>query len=170
MRGVAADRGIGMWAAIDEYLELLERRRAVLLTIVEGLPSVALDWTPLPAGTSSIAMLAHHCADDLRWWLVEELSGRPVGRDRVRAFAVRGEDGATLAAVLNAAFDECAAALRGLDPAALERFWPVGIAHPRRGQRQSGHFRVYYALLHLMEHVGQMQLTRQLWEAANARV
>ncbi|HEY7294139.1 MAG TPA: DinB family protein [Dehalococcoidia bacterium] len=153
-----------MRSPIDEYLELLERRRAVLLAAIDGLPAQALDWTPLAAGSSSIAVLIHHCADALRWWLVQELAGRPVAYDRTRDFAAHGEDAATLAAALNAAFDECAAALRGLDPSLLARVWPVGIAHPRRGQEQSGHFRIYYPLMHLAEHIGHLQLTRQLWE------
>ncbi|GEM_PF-570476 len=161
----ASPQGTDVPSAIDEYLELLERRRAVLLATLDGLPKQVLDWTPLSAETSSIAMLTRHCTDALRWWLVQELSGRPIDYDRARDFAAEGEDAATLARVVNAAFDDCAAVLRELDPALLDRVWPVSIAHPRRGQVQSGHFRVYYPLLHLAEHIGHMQLTRQLWEA-----
>ena len=153
--------------AIDEYLELLERRRALLLDTVARLPNEALAWAPLPAESSSIAMLARHCADDLRWWLIEELAGQPIDYDRARAFsALAGASAAALAGEIDAAFDACATALRGLDPALLDRVWPVGIAHPRRGRPQSGHFRLYYPLMHLMEHAGHMQLTRQLWQAA----
>ncbi|HZQ38033.1 MAG TPA: hypothetical protein VFD32_19045, partial [Dehalococcoidia bacterium] len=114
---------------------------------------------------SSIAMLARHCADDLRWWLIEELSGRPIGYDRTRAFAEADTDAATLAGEIDAAFAACAASVGGLDLGLLDRVWPVGIAHPRRGRPQSGYFRLYYPLMHLMEHVGHMQLTRQLWQA-----
>ncbi len=166
VRASSAEPGDTEMPAIAEYLELLERRRALLLDTVAGLPNDALAWTPLPEASSSIAMLARHCADDLRWWLLEELAGQPVGYDRARAFAATGGSSATLAAEINAAFDQCAAALRGLDPALLDRVWPVGIAHPRRGRPQSGHFRLYYPLMHLMEHAGQMRLTRQLWLAA----
>lgn len=153
-------------AAFGEYRELLERRRALLLDTAAGLPNEALLWTPLPAESSSIAMLTRHCIDDLRWWLVEELAGTPIGYERARAFAAVDGNAAALAGEIDAAFDACAAALRALDPEVLDRVWPVGIAHPRRGRPQSGHFRLYYPLLHLMEHVGQMQLTRQLWQAA----
>lgn len=154
-----------MPAAIEEYLELLERRRALLLDTIAGLPDVALAWTPLPSDTSSIALLARHCADDLRWWLVEELSGEPIGYDRARAFAAASTNAAALTGEIEAAFDQCAAALRRLDPTLLDRVWPVAIAHPRQGRPQSGHFRLYYPLMHLMEHAGHMQLTRQLWQA-----
>lgn len=154
-------------AAIEEYLELLERRRALLLETIAGLPDAALGWTPLPAASSSIAMLVRHCADDLRWWLLEELAGTPIGYDRERAFAPTRADTSTLAGEIEAAFDQCATALRGLDPALLGRVWPVVIAHPRHGRPQSGYFRLYYPLTHLMEHAGHMQLTRQLWQAAH---
>src|SRR5690348_8678740 len=93
-------------AAIDEYLELLERRRTLLLDTIAGLPSAALSWTPLLAESSSIAMLARHCADDLRWWLVEELTGEPIGYDRDRAFAAASLDAATVAGGVEAAFDQ----------------------------------------------------------------
>jgi hypothetical protein len=130
--------------AIEEYLELLERRRTLLLDTIAGLSDAALTWTPLAAESSSIAMLARHCIDDLRWWLVEELAGRPIGYVRARAFStLAGASAAALAGEIDAAFDACAAALRGLDPALLDRVWPVGIAHPRRGRPQSGHFRLY---------------------------
>ena len=155
-----------MPAAIEEYLELLERRRALLLGTIAGLPDAALSWTPLPAESSSIAMLARHCADDLRWWWVEELAGRAIGYDRARAFAPTASDAAALAGEIDAAFDQCAAGLRGLDTEILDRVWPVAIAHPRQGRPQSGHFRLYYPLMHLMEHAGQMRLTRQLWQAS----
>jgi hypothetical protein len=132
------------------------------------LPPRALDWTPLPAETSSIAMLAHHSADALRWWIVQELAGKPTDYDRTRDFAARDEDAAALAAWLNGVVAECAATLRGLDPALLDRIWPVSITHPQQGQQRSGHYRIVSPLLHLSEHIGQAQLTRQLWQARQA--
>src|SRR5690242_11104014 len=96
--------------AIDEYLALLERRRALLLETVAGLPSEALDWTPLPAQTSSVAMLTRHVTDDLCWWLVEELVGGPIGYNRGRAFATARVDAATLCVEIDGAFSRCAAA------------------------------------------------------------
>ena len=150
---------------IADYIDVLERQRAGLLQAVRGLPSEALDWTPLSKDTSSIAMLAHHAAGVIRLWFVEGLTGRDIGRNRDDEFAARGKDESALTAVINAAYDESIAALRSTDPGLLSKEAPITLNHLTRGQVRTPRFGISYALNHAGEHIGHMQLTRQLWEA-----
>lgn len=150
---------------IADYLDLIKRQRAGLLQAVAGLPVEALDWTPLPRDTSSIAVLAHHCAGVVRLWCVEGLAGRDTHRDRAAEFAAGGKNAAVLADLINAAYDESEAAVRDVDPAVLDRAQPLTLNHDRRGETHTGRFCITTAVGHVAEHIGHMQLTRQLWEA-----
>ncbi|MFN8556460.1 MAG: DinB family protein [Dehalococcoidia bacterium] len=150
---------------IADYLDVMGRQRAGLLAAVKDLPVEALDWRPLPEVTSSIAVLAHHAAGVIRLWFVEGLTGRDIGRVRDDEFAVQGRDAAALAAVINGTYDEAEAALKGCDPAMLDRAAPLTVNHNTRGQVHTPRFGIAYALNHAGEHIGHMGLTRQLWEA-----
>ena len=151
---------------IADYIGLMQRQRAELLGALDGLPVAALDWTPLPEATSSLAMLAHHCAGVLRFWIVEGLTGQDTQRDRPAEFAARGQDAGALATLINAAYDEAEAALKEIDPAVLDEERPITLNHHMRGQVSTPRYVcLTLAINHVSEHVGHMQLTRQLWEA-----
>lgn len=153
---------------ILDYLELMARQRAEMLRTVEGLPPEALDWTPLPDITSSIAVLVNHSAGVIRLWFVEGLTGQETARDRAKEFAARGHDAAALADLIEAAFDDAEAALKSSDPKAWDTAAPLTLHHNTRGQVHTPRFGIAYALSHAGEHLGHMQLTRQLWEARGA--
>lgn len=150
---------------IADHLDLFARLREGMLAAIDGLNVEALDWTPLASDTSSLAMLAHHCVGVLRLWVVEYLTGRDVGRDRAAEFAAKGQDATALAALVTSAFDEATAALSAADPATFSHPRQVTLNHPTRGQMRTAYYGIGYALSHISEHVGHMQLTRQLWEA-----
>jgi Protein of unknown function (DUF664) len=150
---------------IEDYLSLLRQQRKAMLAAVAGLPVEALDWTPLPRDTSSLAMLAHHCAGLIRLWFVDGLLGRDTGRNREAEFAARGQDAATLAALINAAFDEAEGALAEVDVTAMDEARPLTLNHAQRGETHSGRYCIIVPLRHVAEHTGHMALTRQLWEA-----
>jgi hypothetical protein len=150
---------------IADYIELLEQQRATFLKLLDGLPTAALDWTPLPQDTSSISALIHHCATGLRWFVVEGLTGRPVPRDRAADFAAHGRDAAVLAGLVTAAFDDAGAALKSIDPALLDQARPIALDHPLNGQVHNPRFCLNWAIRHQAEHIGHISLTRQLWEA-----
>jgi hypothetical protein len=155
-----------MFQEIADYLQLLEEQRAVFLRQLDGLPVEALEWTPLPDDTSSIAALIHHCASTLRWFAVEELTGQPAPRqDRAADFGPHGQDAASLASLINAAFDDATSALESFAPALLGQARPVTIEHRFKGTVHNGRFILNHALRHQGEHIGHISLTRQLWEA-----
>lgn len=150
---------------VTDYVQLLEEQRAAFLRLLDGLPLDALEWMPLPADTSSIAALIHHCASTLRWFTVEELTGTTVPQDREADFGPHGQDAAALVALVSAAFDDAVTTLRTIDPAKLDQARPVTIEHRHKGAVHNGRFILNHALRHQGEHIGHLSLTRQLWEA-----
>ncbi len=150
---------------ISEYMEAIERQRAGLIAAVEGLPVEALDWAPLPRDTSSLSVLAHHCSGLLRLWMVEGLTGKDTGRSRESEFAAAGKDATALTDLINGAYDDAAATLASIDPAQLDQPAELAINHARRGEMHTRRFVILTPLTHVAEHIGHMQLTRQLWEA-----
>jgi hypothetical protein len=151
---------------LADYLQLLEEQRAAFQRLLDGLPVEALEWTPLPADTSSIAALIHHCASTLRWFTVEGVAREQISpQDRAADFGPHGQDAAALAALINAAFDDAAGALRTIDPASLDQARTVTLEHRFKGTVHNGRFILNHALRHQGEHIGHISLTRQLWEA-----
>ena len=149
---------------IADYLQIMAGQRAALLGAVKGLPVEALDWTPLPSDASSLSVLAHHCSGVARLWLVEGLTGRDSGRNRDAEFAASGLDAGALTAVINGAFDDAEAALKSLDPARLDQPVEITFNRRRRGETHTPRFFIATPITHIAEHIGHMQLTRQLWE------
>jgi uncharacterized damage-inducible protein DinB len=105
-------------------------------------------------------VLVTHTAGAERFWIGEMAGGEPSGRDRAAEFRVRGVSVAALKALLDETLAHSLAVLERLTASDLEvrRFSPV---HQRE-------YRVAWALVHALEHtalhLGQAQLTRQLWD------
>ena len=109
---------------------------------------------------NSLAVLVTHTASAERFWIGEMAGADPSGRDRAAEFRARGVSAAALSALLDETLAHSLAVLERLTAPDLEarRFSPV---HQRE-------YRVAWALVHALEHtalhVGQVQLTRQLWD------
>ncbi len=138
---------------VDESLK--ELRLAV-----EGLPMEALNWRPGGDETNSVAVLATHVLHSTRWWLSVALGAPLPDRDRESEFRAAASDAAALLALVDRMSEDCRRLLsrRGrVDWTALR---PVA-GDP---QEAPAAFALLHAIAHLREHVGQMMLTRQLWE------
>jgi uncharacterized damage-inducible protein DinB len=153
-----------MLSEIHVYLERLRDLRAQVLRTLDGLDADALNWQPLPNETNSLFVLATHCIGSERGWFGSVLGGAPPTRDRAAEFRARGED----LAALRAAYAESA------------RFtWEIlapltaGDLDATRQHDHYGMVTVRWIILHVIEHysehLGQAQLTRQLWENRSAR-
>ncbi|MDE3089040.1 MAG: DUF664 domain-containing protein [Chloroflexota bacterium] len=152
-----------MLPEVQMCLDLVRERRAEVLQTLDGLNADALNWYPLPDETNSVYALAAHMLGSERQWLHELVGQRKSERDRAAEFRARGEDVTPLRSAYAAAAresEEILARLLDADMAAL------------RGNAPNTHT-VRWCILHVIEHynehLGQMRLTRQLWENRHAR-
>jgi len=142
-----------------EYLDRLQECHKEIQEALEGLPLAALDWVP---GTdmNSIIVLVFHLTGAERFWIGDVAAQESSNRDRDAEFKVHGVGTDTLKKRLNDTFAYASTALEKLTLADLE----TSRARPNDGRE----FSVAWALLHALEHaslhLGQIQLTRQLWE------
>lgn len=140
------------------YLERLEALHAEMNKVLAGLPLTALDWLP-GAEMNSLAVLATHVAGSERYWVGEVAGGDPAHRDRPTEFRIYGLNEIELIARLDATVAHSRMVLENLTLPGLEL---------RRSAADRGEVTVAWALFHNLQHVGthlgQMQLTRQLWE------
>lgn len=142
-----------------EYLDLLQKRHSEILEALEGLPSEALDWSP---GTdmNSISVLVFHLTGAERYWIGDVAAQDPKERDRDAEFSVHDVGMDTLEKRLADNLEYVRNALSSFTVQDLET--------TRVSARDGRTFTMAWALLHALEHttlhLGQIQLTRQLWE------
>ena len=145
-----------LWRFITETLD---RFTAVAS---EG-PDAALHWAPPAADANSIAVLLVHTLGNVEEQVIEVVGGEPVHRQREAEFIEGDLTGAQLAGQWQALRPRLEQALAGLDPAELDR----ERSHPRRGMI-TGREALLLAIRHAGEHLGQSELTRDLWRAAHS--
>lgn len=156
-----------MDAEIAEYSGMIDSLLGKVGEHVKGLSPQALNWFPLERGTNSVGALAAHMCGLVRWWVLQGLSGRSVGRDRDSEFTVvvnsnryikfwgRAVDLSVL--ICQTQMFVCDA-LKKLDSVALDDTCLVNSLGPHTKR---------WALIHtideLSQHLGHMELTIQLW-------
>lgn len=127
---------------------------------IAGLDEAALDWRP-GEGMNSLTVLVTHTAWAERYWVGVMAGGALLARDRPAEFRAQGQTAVSLQALLDDTLAHSQRTLAALKVADLGR----GMASPMHDKRP---FSIAWSLLHALdhtaEHVGQMQLTRQLWE------
>ena len=152
-----------MQTFFTNYISLLQDCHNDILEALEGLPSAALDWTPGPE-MNSISVLVFHLTGAERYWIGDVAAQDPKERDRDAEFRVRdvGVD------VLKKRLADNLEYARNT----LTSFTIQDLETTRISARDGRHFTVAWALLHALEHatlhLGQIQITRQLWEQAKA--
>ena len=143
--------------------DLLRRNRDDMRTAIEGLPADALNWRPAGDDTNSIAVLATHSLTSTRWWLSVAVDAPLPDRDRPTEFDFTAHDSGELLAFVDGLFEECLSlsdSSRTVDWSALR-----SQGDPDTDIHLFAAWALLHALEHLREHVGQISLTRQLWEA-----
>ena len=150
-----------MQTFFTDYLNLLHERHNEILEALEGLPSAALDWSP-GAEMNSISVLIFHLTGAERYWIGDVAAQDPKQRDRDAEVRVRNVE----IDVLKQRLADNLEYARN----ALNHFTIQDLEATRRSARDGRAFTVAWALLHALEHttlhLGQIQLTRQLWEQA----
>jgi len=148
-----------MQTFFEEYLNILQTCHADILKALDGLPPAALDWI-LGPDMNSISVLVFHLTGAERYWIGDVAAQDPTERDRDAEFKVHevGTD------VLKKRLTDNTEYAR----IALEKFTIQDLEATRVSARDGREFTVAWALIHALEHstlhLGQIQLTRQLWE------
>jgi len=109
-----------------------------------------------------IAAVANHSLLSTRQWLSVAVGEPPPDRDRPTEFEYAARDSGELLALVDGMFEECLALVdksREVDWGALRRHWDA-----TRDIELFAAWALLHAVEHLREHVGQISLTRQLWE------
>ncbi len=148
-----------MVPAVRTYIEILRARRADVLNTLNGLNEDALTWRPLPNDTNSMYALAVHVLGAERKWIHEIIGGRKIERDREAEFRALATDIRSLRTQYDLTANESEEILARLLLTELET---------TRQAMRYGEQSVRWCILHVIEHynepLGQMWLTRQLWE------
>jgi uncharacterized damage-inducible protein DinB len=152
-----------MLPEVDAYLTDLGELRDQVKSLLEGLPQEALDWRPLEGegelATNSLTAMVVHLAGSETYWMKEVIGGKKIVRDRDAEFVAKGLSVAELRARLGEAGKVTKEILSGLTEKHLEegRKW--------RDRPVSMRWCILHAIEHYAQHLGHMQLTRQLWLA-----
>ncbi len=136
------------------YVERPRAVRADILKTLNGLNADALNWHPLPNGTNSLNALAAHLLGAERYWLHKQIEQHKVERDRDAEFNACGENGAALRPIYERVERE--------SDAILERLVESDMDILREGR--TVRWCILHVIEHYNEHLGQVRLTRQLWE------
>lgn len=156
----------------ETYISLLGSRRREVGSVLTGLAAEALNWLPVPHQpgepkvSNSIYQLAYHCVvTEVDWrrhiayrlgllTREEESQGFEKGE-----FEVSGDTPSLILARLEQDGQETDHFIRDLTEEALNLTW----LNPR-GELRSVRWIIGHVIAHYGEHIGQMALTRQLWE------
>jgi len=142
-----------------EYLNLLQDCHNGILQALEGLPHDGLDWVP-GQDMNSINVLLAHTTGSVRFWIGDIAAQESSNRDRNAEFRVHGVEADVwrkkLADNLEYAYN------------VLEKMSLQDLEATRVRPSDEREFTVAWALIHALEHatshLGQIQITRQLWE------
>ena len=152
---------------VDAAREILSEALDELRAAVVGLDRDSLNRPPLPQEANSLAVLVVHALASTRAWLSLATGAPPPPRDRDEEFRTVVSDPSAFLQEFDAQTDACLALL-GPDTA----FDPQLVSPPapwRRGalaqEPVTAAWALLHGLVHLNEHVGHAQLTRQLWTA-----
>jgi len=147
-----------MQTFFTSYLDLLQDCHNGILEALDGLTQDGLDWIP-GQNMNSISILLAHITGSERYWIGDIAAQEPSNRDRDAEFRVRGVEADVFRKKLA---DNLEYARKILDKMSLQELESV------RTSGDGRNLTVGWALIHALEHatlhLGQIQLTRQLWE------
>lgn len=148
-----------MLTEISEYLYSIDRQRARILETLETADPASLNWTPTRAETNSLFVLGTHVIGAEHGLIFELLGDGPRTRNRPAEFLAQGTNLDNLRLEYQRVADETRQILTRLTEKDLET---------TRYREGTGQVTVRWIILHLIkhlsEHLGQMELTKQLWE------
>ncbi len=152
---------------IQGYLTTLNELQDQIKILLEGLPQEDLDWRPIQAegelATNSLAAMVTHVAGSGTYLIKEVIGRQPIHRDREAEFLTRGMNASTLKARLDAASKVIEEVLSPLTVSQMEE------DRKYRDRTATVRWIILHVIEHTAQHVGHMQLTRQLLMAKNRK-
>jgi uncharacterized damage-inducible protein DinB len=149
-----------MHVILNAYLERLVALHSDIWRAIAGLPPEALDWIPRP-GMNSLSVQVVHLAGAERYWIGDMAGEDPSGRVREAEFQVTGLQVEALATLLTETLIH--------SQKVIESLTVDDLGAKRRSVRDGETYLVAWCLAHALEHtglhLGQIQITRDLWEA-----
>ena len=150
-----------MIAEAASYLERIDDLRRLVREAVHDLPADALNWRPIEGvedhATNSLAVLATHIAGAEHFWITEVVGSAPASRDRKAEFLARAADSAEIESLLERTGEQSGDVLAQLGPEDMEDTRQVS------GRIVPVRWCILHVIDHTALHLGQMQLTYQLW-------
>ena len=160
-----------MNAQLSLYLTELQRQLDKLCEAIEGLSPEQLNWRPPVENSNSCFVIATHTLGNVRGWVLGICCGQPIDRDRAAEFASSGADAAPLIERARALGREIEAAFATLPVESLDELrearqnlWGAGTTRPVTGREA-----ILHALKHAANHIGHMEITRDLARAGALR-
>jgi len=146
-----------MDAEIAMYLEVIEEAiDKIVGPCLDGIPTPALHFKPLPSA-NSLAIIARHAMADTRWKVIGSFAGDLYERRRPEEFVAGDETAESLRARWEALRRELHTRLDTIPASRLGEL----CEHPRLGPIP-GRAMLLQAARHTYEHVGEAQLTHDL--------
>ena len=145
------------------YIQIMREQQAELVKACAGLGAEALNWRPIATDANSIYALAMHTSGSAAFWIHQVIGGVDIKRNRDAEFVARGDDLREWQARLEQTMAASEEVLRRLNDADLQRVLKVG------AEEHTVRWCILHVIEHYNEHLGQMRLTRQLWENRHAR-
>lgn len=153
-----------MLAEIDEYLNALRALRRQALSALQDADPNAWNWTPTKDDTNSLFVLATHAIGSERGWILEILGGGTKTRNREAEFRAASSD----LSALYAEYAQVAAATEALLASQTNETLQTTRFRENYGN-VTARWIVLHVIQHYAEHLGQMYLTKQLWEKNQTR-
>jgi hypothetical protein len=152
---------------IQGYLTTMNVLRDQIKSVLEGLPEEALDWRPIDGegelATNSLGVVVTHLAGSGTYLIKEIVGGQPVHRDREAEFATQRVNASALKARLDGAVKIVEEVLSPLKEGQMEE------DRKYRDRTAKVRWIILHVIEHTAQHLGHMQLTRQLWLARNRK-
>ena len=143
---------------LEAARSIVDQSLDAMRAAIDGASAEALNRRPAGDDSNPIAVLAVHALSSTRWWLSTAL-GQPVPeRDRPSEFLTTVASADELLGLFDPIAADCRALLStdvAFDPGAIRD-------DPRDGDRVTAAWALIHAVEHLREHVGHVELTRQL--------
>jgi uncharacterized damage-inducible protein DinB len=152
---------------IQGYLTTLNELQDQIKSLLEGLPQEALDWRPIQGegelATNSLAAVITHLAGSENYFMKEIIGRQPIQRNREAEFVTRGVNVSALKTQLEAAAKSAEEVLSPMTEGQLEE------GRKFRDRQVTVRWSILHVIEHTAQHVGHMQLTRQLWLAKSKK-
>lgn len=132
-----------------------------VIACIESLDGEELNWRPAAAEANTLYVLAVHIMGNVEENVLGIACEEDVRRDRATEFAAEGDSAGGLVERARDLIGRIAEGLERIEGSDLG----VEVEHPRRG-RLTAREALLLATRHSAEHVGQMELTRDLLKAA----